>query len=210
MADLEKARRRLIDALRDKSSKYWELMKSWYKRRISKDDFDNKARLLLGEEGIQLHNEFLFAILVKCQSGAEIATCRPGPVVSDHTITPGLSEESGLSEKRMKLDTPIVDLTPYGALNDFNYMIPTQTIMCGKDLDRLLLCSHELLLPDLPTMHTRMLLGAWECGLEEATEESARYLIIAVEVSIITGSSPFIGLVDTSDINHVFFYSSIF
>ena len=46
-------------------------------------------------------------------------------------------------------------------------------------------------------MHTRMLLGAWECGLEEATEESARYLMIAVEVSIIA--------VDTSDISHVFF-----
>lgn len=37
---------------------------------ISKDDFDTKARSLLGEGNLHLHNEFLFAILVKCQTGA--------------------------------------------------------------------------------------------------------------------------------------------
>ena len=36
---------------------------------IAKEEFDAKARLLLGDSNIQLHNEFLFAILVKCQLG---------------------------------------------------------------------------------------------------------------------------------------------
>ena len=37
---------------------------------ITKEDFDSKARALLGEGNVQLHNEFLFSILVKCQTGA--------------------------------------------------------------------------------------------------------------------------------------------
>ena len=52
----------------------------------------------------------------------------------------------------------------------------------GSDLDTLLLCSHELLLPDCPTLHTRMLLGAWEAGLDAVTEEAADLLLLALEV----------------------------
>lgn len=53
----------------------------------------------------------------------------------------------------------------------------------GRDLDTLLLCSHELLLPDRPTLHTRMLLLAWEAGLDGVTEETADILLLALEVS---------------------------
>lgn len=52
----------------------------------------------------------------------------------------------------------------------------------GRDLDTLLLCSHELLLPDRPTLHTRMLLLAWEAGLDNVTEETADILLLALEV----------------------------
>lgn len=46
---------------------------------IAKEEFDTKARVLLGDGNIQLHNEFLFAILVKCQLG--IHTGKPAGVV---------------------------------------------------------------------------------------------------------------------------------
>ena len=36
---------------------------------ITKEGFDSKAKTLLGESNVHLHNEFLFAILVKCQTG---------------------------------------------------------------------------------------------------------------------------------------------
>ena len=42
--------------------------------KITKEDFDAKAKGLLGESNVHLHNEFLFAILVKCQTG----TAQPG------------------------------------------------------------------------------------------------------------------------------------
>ena len=54
--------------------------------------------------------------------------------------------------------------------------------MVSRDLDSLLLCSHELLLPNLSTLHARMLLGAWEAGLEGVSEEAARLLMFTLEV----------------------------
>ena len=53
----------------------------------------------------------------------------------------------------------------------------------GGDLDTLMLCSHELLLPDRVTLHTRMLLGAWEAGLDAVSEEAADLLLLALEVN---------------------------
>ena len=45
---------------------------------IAKEDFDSKAKVLLGEDNVHLHNEFLFAILVKCQTGLQPTTSKPG------------------------------------------------------------------------------------------------------------------------------------
>ena len=102
---------------------------------------------------------------------------------------------------------------PYGALDDFQYHSPKMVAVMPKvplvddneiidlgsltlqrfsflpislqDLDTLLLCSHELLLPDFSTLHTRMLLGAWEEGLETVSEEAASMLMLALQVPIV-------------------------
>ena len=71
---------------------------------------------------------------------------------------------------------------PYGVLNTQQYHTPPRVQIIGRDLDSILLCSHELMLPDLTTLHTRMLLGAWEAGLEGVSEEAAQLLMLAIEV----------------------------
>ena len=53
-----------------------------------------------------------------------------------------------------------------------------------RDLDTILLCTHDLMLPDLPTMHTRMLLVAWELELDEVTEQAAKLLMLALQVRL--------------------------
>ena len=179
--ELERVKTLLCDALRDKTPQYWDLMKSWYKQKIPKDEFDKKAKVLLGETGIQLHNDFLFSILVKCHTLSHNDVNVQSSVLTKNASSIQLGSERGM--KRHKLDpTPSKNITPFGAFNESRYMQPQQAIMCGQDLDRILLCSHELLLPDLPTLHTRMLLLAWECGLDGATEDSALYMSRAVEV----------------------------
>ena len=41
MADLETAKRALVEVLKDKTQRYWELMKNWYKRRVSGEEQDS-------------------------------------------------------------------------------------------------------------------------------------------------------------------------
>ena len=180
MVDLDRAKSSLCEALREKTPQYWDLMKNWYKQKIAKEEFDRKAKVLLGEAGIQLHNDFLFSILIKCHTVSHSDLHLPTSS-SGRKIGQGIDRGS---VKRPKLDpTPIKDITPFGAFNERKYMV------CGKDLDRILMCSHELLLPDLPTLHMRMLLLAWECGLDGATEDTALYISRATQVFIVGHSS---------------------
>ena len=81
---------------------------------------------------------------------------------------------------------------PYQALDVTQclYALPELSLSsssscCGgidRDLDTVLLCSHSLYLPDGATLHTRMLLGVWEAGLEEVAEEATLLLSYALEV----------------------------
>jgi len=38
MTELELAKKKLSDSLRDRMSKYWEAMKDWYKRKVRKEE----------------------------------------------------------------------------------------------------------------------------------------------------------------------------
>lgn len=191
MADLEQKKALLCDALKEKTTLYWELMKNWYKQKITKDDFDKKARNLLGDSGIHLHNDFLFSMLIKCHTAS--SHTHSGDHHLHHSGLGGPGSRSAItneekSSKKSKLDiVPVRNTTPYGVFNESRYLQHTETraVMCGRDLDKILMCSHELLLPDQPTMHTRLLLIAWGCDMEGATEDAAAYMIKAIEVSIL-------------------------
>ena len=88
--------------------------------------------------------------------------------------------------KQMNLEM-LPSAMPYGAMDTFQYHTPLSAQLPGRDLDTILLCSHEMLLPDHSTLHTRMLLGAWECGLEGVTEEAAHLMLLALQVSACAG-----------------------
>ena len=66
--ELNSARRKLCAALGEKQKDYFAHMKSWFRKRISKEEFDVEARKLITAEDGHLHNEFLLAILNKCQT----------------------------------------------------------------------------------------------------------------------------------------------
>jgi hypothetical protein len=66
--ELTSARRKLCAALGEKQKDYFAHMKSWFRKRISKEDLDIEARKLITAENGHLHNEFLLAILNKCQT----------------------------------------------------------------------------------------------------------------------------------------------
>lgn len=64
------------------------------------------------------------------------------------------------------------------------YSIFMYYYVIGEDQD-VNLCSQELVLPDISTMHGRLFLGAWDAGLDSSADETAPLLVAAVEVSFI-------------------------
>ena len=66
--ELNSARRKLCAVLGDRQKDYFAHMKSWFRKRTSKEEFDVEARKLITPENGHLHNEFLLAILNKCQT----------------------------------------------------------------------------------------------------------------------------------------------
>lgn len=71
---------------------------------------------------------------------------------------------------------------PYGALDPMKYHHRTPIQLIPRDLDCILLCTHDMGLPDIPTLHTRMLLVAWELELDGVTENAADLLMLALKV----------------------------
>jgi hypothetical protein len=104
----------------------------------------------------------------------------PTPITDTDAIIPTSFKPP--KPKKPRLPPPYVE-PPHGALDPWHNYKPPEVKAQPRDLDTVLLCSHDFLLPDMPTMHTRMLLLAWELGLDGASEEAAQLLILALQVS---------------------------
>ena len=104
--ELSSARRKLQSALGESQHEYFRQMKLWFRKRISKDDFDIEARKLLSLDSSHLHNEFLLAILNKCQT---LANFTPTPAKTMTTsssaelLTPRKYDPSGDRLRRGKI-----------------------------------------------------------------------------------------------------------
>ncbi|XP_018014163.1 transcriptional adapter 1 [Hyalella azteca] len=64
---LYNCKKKLVEALGDDHVKYFLYMKDWFRGKVTKEHFDSNARDLLKDSDVYLHNEFLLAILTKCQ-----------------------------------------------------------------------------------------------------------------------------------------------
>lgn len=65
------ARRKLNEVLGEKSTKYFNHMKQWFRMKLTKEEFDTEARSLLSSDQVHYHNEFLLALLNKVEGLAE-------------------------------------------------------------------------------------------------------------------------------------------
>ena len=66
--ELSSSREKLFAVLGEQQEKYLDHLNSWFSSKSSKEQFDAEARKLLTSRYISLHNQFLLAILNKCQS----------------------------------------------------------------------------------------------------------------------------------------------
>ena len=79
--ELNSARRKLQNALSDNHKTYFTHLRNWFRKRITKEEFDVEAKKLLTNE-FHTHNEFLLAILNKCQTLANF-TLMTSPTVKN-------------------------------------------------------------------------------------------------------------------------------
>jgi transcriptional adapter 1 len=223
--ELQSARRKLQTALGDSSVDYFRQMKLWFRKHISKEIFDTEARRLLSSDDSHLHNEFLLAILNKCQTLAnlpsnnvvvssaaspvklapcppppppsQVATGPPGELLTPRKYDPGLAipgnerlrvgkvKRKNSKSNRAAFDQRFAPVNLANAAPDADSVIlaANGTAAADPEYDRSVRYAHREapLLPDVSLVHGRLLLAAWEEGLETVEDEAVKLVLLAVE-----------------------------
>ncbi|XP_040085900.1 transcriptional adapter 1 [Oryx dammah] len=176
VSELEAAKKNLSEALGDNVKQYWANLKLWFKQKISKEEFDLEAHRLLTQDNVHSHNDFLLAILTRCQilvSTPEGAGSLPW--TGGSAAKPGKPKgKKKLSSVRQKFDHRFQPQNPLSGAQQFVAKDP-------QDDDDLKLCSHTMLLPTRGQLEGRMIVTAYEHGLDNVTEEAVSAVVYAVE-----------------------------
>ncbi|CAN9503100.1 unnamed protein product [Ophioblennius macclurei] len=175
-SELEIAKKNLTDAIGDNVKHYWANLKLWFKQKISKEEFDVEARRLLAQENVHVHNDFLLAILTRCQ----IIVSTPegtGPLQWQGSCSskPGKPKVKKKFPSRQKFDHRFQPQNPLSAAQPFS---PREV---GSEEEELRLSAHTMLLPTRGQLEARMMVTAFELGLDNITDDAISTMIYAVE-----------------------------
>ncbi|XP_030015268.1 transcriptional adapter 1 [Sphaeramia orbicularis] len=174
-SELEIAKKNLTDAIGDNVKHYWANLKLWFKQKISKEEFDIEARRLLAQENVHFHNDFLLAILTRCQIIVSTPEGAPLQWQSGPASKPGKPKGKKKSSSRQKFDHRFQPQNPLTAAQPFS---PREV---GGEEEELRLSAHTLLLPTRGQLEARMMVTAFELGLDNITEDAVSTMIYAVE-----------------------------
>ncbi|XP_053893276.1 transcriptional adapter 1 isoform X4 [Malaclemys terrapin pileata] len=157
--------------------RYWANLKLWFKQKISKEEFDLEARRLLTQDNVHSHNDFLLAILTRCQILVS-APEGPGPLpwTGGSATKPGKPKgKKKFSSVRQKFDHRFQPQNPLSGAQQFVAKDPQED-------DDLKLCSHTMMLPTRGQLEGRMIVTAYEHGLDNVTEEAVTAIVYAVQL----------------------------
>ncbi|XP_014671115.1 PREDICTED: transcriptional adapter 1-like [Priapulus caudatus] len=177
------AKNKLTEFLGDNSKIYFSIMKQWFKEKISKEEFDMEARKLFTPNKEHLHNEFLLAILNRCQ----IPGLQPISQESSATSAPKkpLHKVMTKKEKAKKRSKAARASFEHRFAAEPPLRYTPQVVQ--KEVHReesLGFCSRDLTLPDVSMLHGRMFVIAWEMGLEEVEEGAIKSVQLATEAML--------------------------
>ncbi|XP_044173401.1 transcriptional adapter 1-like [Acropora millepora] len=175
--DLTAARRQLDEALGDFSQTYWNNMKLWYKQKISKEEFDTQAKKCLSNDTLHFHNEFLLAILAKCQAlGATPASHPRTP--QKLPPKPQLIKKGKIKKAKKVLKANFEQrFSPCNPLCD----APELSLKELSEDSEFGLCTYDMMLPDTATIYGRLFLGAWDAGLDNVSDDTVSLMLHATE-----------------------------
>ncbi|XP_047519694.1 transcriptional adapter 1-like [Pieris napi] len=166
---LSNSRRKLNDILGDKSTKYYSHMKQWFRMKLTKEEFDAEARLLLSQEQIHYHNDFLLALLNKVEGLAETSI----------TIAQEKASSHNRNTRRHKRSSRTSEKSNFESADLLDYLPPSTPPGAGSDGVKY--AAQEIFLPDHALVVGRFMLAAWELGLEGADDEASDLIVVAVQ-----------------------------
>ncbi|XP_076828733.1 transcriptional adapter 1 [Brachyhypopomus gauderio] len=180
-SELELAKKNLTDAIGDNIKHYWAHLKLWFKQKISKEEFDVEARRLLGQDNVHVHNDFLLAILTRCQiivSSPDGAGSLSWTGSSTSKPCKANKGKKKFSSVRQKFDHRFQAQNPLSGAQAF---CPREPVPEDEETK---LSVHTLLLPTRGQLEARMMVTAFEMGLDNVTEDAVNSMACAVEVHL--------------------------
>ncbi|KAJ8042065.1 Transcriptional adapter 1 [Holothuria leucospilota] len=179
MNELEVARKNLCDVLGDKVNDYWTLVKNWYRQKHTKEEFDNEARKLFSGDNLHYHNDFIVAILTKCQALSLKSDSTDSKIHTAGVSMPGKVLKKAKSMKKKKVVARPNFERRFVPANPMVF-VPTELCTPGSG-GAMEFCSQSACLPDNSILHGRILVTAWEWNLESSAEKVVPLVTDAVE-----------------------------
>jgi transcriptional adapter 1 len=174
--ELSSTRRKLFDVLGDNQQQYLDHIRNWFRKRCTKEEFDSAARKLLTPESVHLHNQFLLAVLNKCQTLVNISPCPPLAKLEPNSSIPELLSPSkfdvpdrlkkGKIKRKTKTNRASLEhrFQPVSVPNCAP-TVPVPSSLAPEERTARH-CVRDSVLPDISLVHGRLLVAAWEEGLE--------------------------------------------
>lgn len=179
MDELETARKNLCDILGEKVTDYWTVVKNWYRQKLTKEEFDNEARKIFPGEKIHYHNDFIVAILTKCQMLTSKTESSSSKSATVGVSMPGKVSKKAKSVKKKKVFARPSFERRFVPANPMLY-IPTELCTPGSG-GAMEFCSQSACLPDNSILQGRVLVTAWEWNLDTSSEKVVSLVTDAVE-----------------------------
>lgn len=117
------ARRKLNEVLGEKSTKYFNQMKLWFRMKLTKEEFDGEARKLLSNDQVHFHNEFLLALLNKVEGLAETSI----------TIAQEKANSHNRNSRRHKRSSRTSEKSNFEPVDILEYLPPNSPPGAGSD-----------------------------------------------------------------------------
>jgi len=182
--------------LKNNSSLYWDILKKFLTRKVTKIELDNNVVHLLGEDNVGLHNQFLLAILrnANCNSTSPITSATGAKKAKPNK---GKKKQKGTSlEGKKSKDLPkrlnakllsSGEITP-NAGNLIKRFRETNGVIIRPIVQRVRPPRVEIPIesmfinsPDLQALRLRMQRAAVTAGLTSVSNESVTFLMSALE-----------------------------
>ncbi|XP_076454582.1 transcriptional adapter 1-like [Babylonia areolata] len=181
--DINTARKSLTEELGESSAIYFQNLASWFKKKTSKEDFDLEARKLLSSDTVHLHNEFLLAIIAKCQSvSSSMVISKEAALQSASSSASRLHKSSKL--KRKQSTSHRSHTQRFVPVNPMDYAPQVSCKPVEEGSTPLGFVSRDMLLPDSALIYGRALVCAWEVGLQDVQDSVIRLVIHALELQL--------------------------